>query len=416
MRLPAWLLLVAVLPACAPKAAPRALAPVPEAVGHGCPPERARSGEVRLVFLGDSGYGTGVSEWGTHGQEAVANHINHLGLQPDLVFFLGDNIYWLGNTDLYKSRFDDMYDPLIRQCRAHVALGNHDVKGCRAVTEYEHWESCFQDLRTQLVADKKARYLRQGMAEAEANERAGSEAEAELAGSLQAEALAASKANCLPGDATAYENEAGAQCYAPDALTHAQFGFGSIEKGDPPQSRRQRYYSILYPVPKTNRAGTPTAATGGEAEAESRPLVNVMVLDSNTLQVEGGVLGQTKPPREDRLQLLWLRNAMDEWVPAPGEDWRVWKLLAMHHPPRTPQGCACRLFGKCLGGHTDQTGLADQLNRALEGLEPPDMVMTAHNHLYARSHPLDPQGKPLHGQGGVRYFVAGAEASRLEGP
>ena len=128
VRLPAWLLLVAVLPACAPKAAPRALAPVPEAVGHGCPPERARSGEVRLVFLGDSGYGTGVSEWGTHGQEAVANHINHLGLQPDLVFFLGDNIYWLGNTDLYKSRFDDMYDPLIRQCRAHVALGNHDVK------------------------------------------------------------------------------------------------------------------------------------------------------------------------------------------------------------------------------------------------------------------------------------------------
>ena len=73
-----------------------------DVVGRGCPPERAQDGEVRVVFLGDSGYGTGVSEWGAHGQEAVANQVNNLALKPDLVFFLGDNIYWQGSSDLYK--------------------------------------------------------------------------------------------------------------------------------------------------------------------------------------------------------------------------------------------------------------------------------------------------------------------------
>jgi hypothetical protein len=105
------------------QAAPPAVKSPEDFVGRGCPPERAQDGEVRVVFLGDSGYGTGVSEWGAHGQEAIANQVNNLALKPDLVFFLGDNIYWQGSSDLYKTRFDDMYDPLIRECRAHVALG-----------------------------------------------------------------------------------------------------------------------------------------------------------------------------------------------------------------------------------------------------------------------------------------------------
>ena len=62
-------------------------------VARGCPPERAQNGEVRLVFLGDSGYGQGFSEWGTHGQDAIAQRLANLALPPDLVFFLGDNIY-----------------------------------------------------------------------------------------------------------------------------------------------------------------------------------------------------------------------------------------------------------------------------------------------------------------------------------
>jgi hypothetical protein len=58
-------------------------------VARGCPPERALNGEVRLVFLGDSGYGEGFSEWGTHGQDAIAQRLAQLTLPPDLVFFLG---------------------------------------------------------------------------------------------------------------------------------------------------------------------------------------------------------------------------------------------------------------------------------------------------------------------------------------
>ena len=54
------------------QAAPPTVKSPTDVVGRGCPPERAQDGEVRVVFLGDSGYGTGVSEWGAHGQEAVA--------------------------------------------------------------------------------------------------------------------------------------------------------------------------------------------------------------------------------------------------------------------------------------------------------------------------------------------------------
>ena len=41
-------------------------------VDRGCPPERAPDGEVRIVFLGDSGYGQGFAEWGAQGQDAIA--------------------------------------------------------------------------------------------------------------------------------------------------------------------------------------------------------------------------------------------------------------------------------------------------------------------------------------------------------
>jgi hypothetical protein len=403
----------ALLAACASAGAPRPRAAAPETVGRGCPPERARDGEVRLAFLGDSGYGTGVSEWGTHGQEAVADRLNKLDLRPDLVFFLGDNIYWTGSAELYKTRFDEMYDPLIRECRAHVALGNHDVKGCRAVAVYEQWESCFQELRTALVADKKARHLRQGVAEAEATDRAEREAQEDMERALEAQALPASKANCLPGDASAYENEAAGTCHAGDALAHAQFGFGSVDKGDPPKSQRQRYYSILYPLPQKPAAGAPPASP----DPEERPLVDVVVLDTNTLHVGGSVLGKSATPREDRLQLLWLRSAMSQWLPTPGgDDKRIWKIMAMHHPPKTPRGCACLFFGKCLGGHSDEEALGLQLDAALEGIDPPDMVMAAHNHLYARSHPLGADGRPVKdGTGAARYFVTGGGGAPLYG-
>ncbi|HEY5908624.1 MAG TPA: metallophosphoesterase [Vicinamibacteria bacterium] len=382
-------------------------------VSRGCPPERAQDGEVRLVFLGDSGYGQGFSEWGTQGQDAIAARLARLSLPPDLVFFLGDNIYWRGSADLYKSRFDDVYEPLIRDCKAHVALGNHDLKGCRAVEEYERWESCLQELRTSLEADRKARYMRQGLAEPEAAAKAKAETAAESGGELAAEAIRTRKVNCLPGDATAYEEALTDKktCNAQAALSHAQFGFGSIEKGEPPAHLRQRYYSILWPLPKLTRAGEVAA----EGAAPTRPLVDVMVLDSNTLDVEGGMLGERDGRRrEDELQLLWLRNAMSQWLPAPGETHRIWKFVVMHHPPYTPRSCACRIFGKCLGGHGDEPRLREQLQKTFEDLEPPDLVVAAHNHIYARSHPLDPSGQPVTtGKGGVRNFVTGGGGAPL---
>lgn len=411
----AVLVVLSLLPlaASAPGETPPA-AEAPPDVGRGCPPERAQNGEVRLVFLSDSGYGQGFSEWGVPGQEAIASRINNLDLAPDLVFFLGDNIYWRGTSELYKSRFDDMYDPLIRQCKAHVALGNHDLKGCRTVEEYERWESCVNELKAALLADRKARYVRQGLQEEEATRKAKADIAAQSSGELAAQAQAAGKASCLPGDATAYEDaRPGVKtCNASAALAHAQFGFGSVEKGDPPASERQRYYSILWPLPKLSRAGATVDASAGPAP---RPLVDVIILDSNTLKVGGGLFQDRKgQPREDQLQVVWFRNAMAQWLPAPGEEHRIWKIVGMHHPPVSPRACACRLFGWCLGGHGDEIGLGDQLAKAYEDLEPPDIVLSAHNHIYARSHPLDASGKPVStGKGGVRYFVTGGGGAPL---
>jgi hypothetical protein len=384
----------------------------PRPVTRGCPPERAQDGEVRLVFLGDSGYGSGFSEWGTHGQEAVAAQIEKLRLAPDRVFFLGDNVYWRGAASLYKARFDDVYEPLVRECKAHVALGNHDVKGCRAVGEYGRWESCLQDLQASLVADRKARYMRQGMDEQAATAKAEADT-AKEAKDVTEDAREEWKANCLPGDATAYEHIVAKRetCNATSALAHAQFGFGSVQKGDPPATERQRYYSILWPLPRLTKRGTPTEPP----EVTTRPLVDVIVLDSNTLRVAGGMLeGPGKTPRRDELQLLWLRNAMSQWLPAPGEKHRIWKILAMHHPPYTPRSCACKI-GKCIGGHGDEPLLQKQLSEALEDLEPPDLVMTAHNHIYARSHPLDGGGLPVADpeKRGIRYFVTGGGGAPL---
>jgi Calcineurin-like phosphoesterase len=339
--------------ALAPRA-PAAAAEAPEGVDRGCPPERAPHGEVRLAFLGDSGYGEGFSEWGAQGQDAVAARLASLRLEPDLVFFLGDNVYWHGSARLFKSRFDDVYDPLVRGCKTHVALGNHDVKGCRAVG-----------------------------------------------------------ADDLPGGATAYEDEAAGRraCNAAAALAHTPFGFGSVEKGNPATPVRQRYYSILWPLPRV----TPPGKAADPAAPPARPLVDVVVLDTNTLDVGGGALGEREGRRRaDQPQLLWLRNAMEQWLPAPGETHGIWKILAMHHPPYTPRACVCRMFGACFGGHGDQAGLRDQLDRALADLEPPDLVFAAHNHIYARSLPLDRSGRPvMAGTGGVRYFVTGGGGGPL---
>jgi len=82
--------------------------------------------ESRIVFMGDAGTGDA-------NQYAVRDQL--LRRAPRFVFLLGDNIYTKGRPRFFKSRYDDVYAPLMAKgVRFHAALGNHDVYECRAAT------------------------------------------------------------------------------------------------------------------------------------------------------------------------------------------------------------------------------------------------------------------------------------------
>jgi hypothetical protein len=81
----------------------------------------------RIVMVGDAGTGD---------EEQLAVRDQLLRHSPSFVFLLGDNIYDWGDKRKFKSYFDDVYAPLMRQgVRFHAALGNHDVKECEASPE-----------------------------------------------------------------------------------------------------------------------------------------------------------------------------------------------------------------------------------------------------------------------------------------
>jgi predicted phosphodiesterase len=82
--------------------------------------------QSRVVFMGDTGTGDA-------NQYAVRDQL--LRRVPQFVFLLGDNIYTKGRPRFFKSRYDDVYAPLMAKgARFHAALGNHDVYECRAAT------------------------------------------------------------------------------------------------------------------------------------------------------------------------------------------------------------------------------------------------------------------------------------------
>ena len=82
----------------------------------------AQEAEVRLAFIGDGGTGDA-------NQAAVRDQI--LRFLPRYLFLLGDNIYSDGRGAYIRSRFDDVYRPLLlRGVVIHSALGNHDVQEC----------------------------------------------------------------------------------------------------------------------------------------------------------------------------------------------------------------------------------------------------------------------------------------------
>jgi hypothetical protein len=371
-----------------------AAAPTTCAVDDPCKAS-ARANEISVVFLGDSGFGEGgASEWGSHAQADIAARIDGICPRPDLVFFLGDNVYWKGSPDLFGPRFDTVYRNLFdaEGRRVHAALGNHDVKGCRIATfgGFVQKETCLDALHRAVHEDAK-----QGAAAT------GEHAQATwLNEDVREHATTVSPLDCPSAFDAAYEQapDVGNECFATEALRHSAFGY-QVRGGSP-----LRYYSIDWPAP-----------AAFDAPATEAPRLRVLVADSNTLDVFGGRIpaaaGADKP-RADRLQLLWMENQLRT---APGD---AWTIMAMHHPPFTPNGCAFKLLGRCVGGHGDEEGLQKQLTSVFglggEGARAPDLMMTAHNHFYARTHALDASGYPAPaGTSAVRYFVTGGGGAPL---
>jgi hypothetical protein len=369
-----------------------------------------RPGEVAIVLLGDSGYGEGgASEWGGHEQAAVARSIDGICPRPDLVFFLGDNIYWGGSPDLFGPRFDTMYRNLFDadHRRVHAALGNHDVKGCQVAREpgYAVGQSCLDALERAVREDVR----REGTPatapapSAQANE-AGDLAARWLAPEVRERATKIPLAACPSAFDAAYEQAQaggeGGSCYASAALRHTEFGYA--RRGEIPL----RYYTVDWP-----------SITGAQDERE--PRVRVLVADSNTLDVVGGLLpppDATGARRTDQLQLLWMENQLRT---APEG---AWTITLMHHPVYSPRGCVFRFLGRCIGGHDDEEGLKAQLHATWgagddersNGAHHPDFVFTAHNHFYSRTRALDGLGYPTTEAGsGVRYFVTGGGGAPL---
>ncbi|MYB98857.1 MAG: hypothetical protein F4X60_09920 [Gemmatimonadetes bacterium] len=171
----------------------------------------------------------------------------------------------------------------------------------------------------------------------------------------------------VPRDESAYRLSSG--CDVQFHLTTPEFGYRN----------GLRYYSIEIPaqLPGWRRDG----GAGRDPTAEGPPLVEVFVLDSNTLSGSD----QKLETGSDEPQLRWLAGALQRSRAS-------WKVVAMHHPIYSPKRCMWFRF-RC----RDE----DEVLRA--ELEPifreygVDIVFQAHQHLYARLLP----------QHGIRYFVTG---------
>jgi hypothetical protein len=168
---------------------------------------------------------------------------------------------------------------------------------------------------------------------------------------------AAADVNPLPDDRDAYLWRR-TNCDVEDQLAHVTFGY----------YQAKRYYTIV-------------------SDATPAPLLQVFVLDSNTLDNS-----QTKLPllKQDTAQLQWLESVL-------GASRATWKVVVMHHPPHSPTTGGRYFFFVPFGeGRAREYKLEVQLGPILRrhGV---DAVITGHNHFYARMVP----------QQGIRYFVSG---------
>jgi hypothetical protein len=130
-----------------------------------------------------------------------------------------------------------------------------------------------------------------------------------------------------------------------------------------------RYYSVQIPGSGRDRSAT-------------SPLVEVFVLDSNTLATEQSKIQNGT----DEPQLRWLAEALRVSLAR-------WKVVAMHHTLYTPT--RCQWFGLVCRG--DDADLRSELEPIFME-HSADVVFQGHQHFYARLKP----------QRGIRYFVSGA--------
>jgi 3',5'-cyclic AMP phosphodiesterase CpdA len=161
----------------------------------------------------------------------------------------------------------------------------------------------------------------------------------------------------VPADAKAY-NSGLLPCEVRYQLEHPSFGY----------LNSHRYYSV-------------------KSDGTSRPMVEVFVVDSNTLRTSQTKLG---PLREDRAQLKWL----DDSLLASNARWKV---VVMHHPPHTPKTPVRYWWIVPTGGGRAREWQLDLQLGPILRRHGVDVVFAGHNHFYARMVP----------QNGIRYFVSG---------
>ena len=141
---------------------------------------------------------------------------------------------------------------------------------------------------------------------------------------------------------------------------------------------RFRYYSVGIPAqPPGERA-----VAGDDRAQGGPPLVEVFVLDSNTLGRDNTRLTRGS----DAPQLRWLAEALRS-------SGARWKIVALHQPVYTPVRCLWLWF-IC---RSEDQALREELEPIFRA-NGVDVVFQAHHHLYARLWP----------QHGIRYFVTGA--------
>ena len=148
-----------------------------------------------------------------------------------------------------------------------------------------------------------------------------------------------------------------------------------------------RYYSVEISGELPDRRGD-GGGRPDRPQSEEPPLVEVFVLDSNTLGREDMKLTQGS----DEAQARWLSEALQRSSAR-------WKVVAMHHAMYTPTRCWWYRF-RCRGEDGALQAELEPIFRE-HGV---DVVFQAHQHLYARLLP----------QHGIRYFVTGGGGRKAD--